>query len=167
MLAVYAVLSAMSSTFLFGKHLQFTHFVAGLDMLAFYGFFSMTMFGAFYFIVPRITGAEWPSGARIRTHFWFSTYGIITMVVATLVGGIAQGGDLAVWDRDFSTSFTNSAAYVAGRCIAWALITWSNLVFLQQLTLMFLGKGRKSAGPTLIHAEPGEAPSARAAAGVS
>ncbi len=167
MLAVYAVLSALSSTFIFGKNLQFTHFVAGLDMLAFYGFFSMTMFGAFYFIVPRITGAEWPSGARIRTHFWFSTYGIITMIVATLVGGIAQGGDLAVWDRDFSTSFTNSSAYVAGRCIAWALITWSNLVFLQQLTLMFLGKGRKSAGPTLIHAEPGEAPSARAAAGVS
>jgi len=166
MLAVYAVLSAMSSTFVFGKHLQFTHFVAGLDALAFYGFFSMTMFGAFYFIVPRITGSEWPSGARIRTHFWFSTYGIVTMVLTTLIGGIAQGGDLAIWDRAFSTSFVNSGAYIVGRCIAWALITWSNLVFLQQLALMFIGKGRKSAGPTLIHSEPGKASSARAAAGI-
>ncbi len=166
MLAVWAVLSAASSTFVFGRNLQFTHFVAGLDALAFYGFFSMTMFGAFYFIVPRITGAEWPSGARIRTHFWFSTYGIITMVVVTLVGGIAQGGDLAVWDRQFSVSYVNSAAYIIGRCIAWGLITWSNLVFLHQLALMFLGRGRKSAGPTLIHAEPGEAASARAAAGL-
>jgi hypothetical protein len=95
-----------------------------------------------------------------------STYGIITMVVVTLVGGIAQGGDLAVWDRTFSVSFTNSVAYIVGRCLAWALITWSNLVFLQQLALMFIGKGRKSAGPTLIHAEPGEVESARAAAGL-
>lgn len=47
----------MSSTFLFGKNLQFTHFIVGLDTLAFYGFFSLTMFGAIYFIVPRITGA--------------------------------------------------------------------------------------------------------------
>ncbi len=167
MLAVYAILAAASSTFAFGKNLQFSQFVAGLDALAIYGFFSMTIFGAFYFIVPRITGAEWPSGKRIRTHFWFSVYGIATLIVATLVGGIAQGGDLAVWDRNFSVSTVNSLAYVAGRSIAWGLIVWSNLIFLQQLALMFLGKGRKSAGPTLIHAEPGEAPSARAAAGLT
>ncbi len=166
MLALYAVLAALTSTFAFGRHLQFSHFLVGLDTLAFYGFFSMTMFGAFYFIVPRITGAEWPSGQRIRTHFWFSTYGIVTMLATMLIGGIAQGGDLAQWDRDFTISVDNAGAYLVGRCAAWALITWSNLVFLHQLALMFLGKGRKSAGPTLIHAEPGEAASARAAAGV-
>jgi cytochrome c oxidase cbb3-type subunit 1 len=168
MLAVYALLSALGSTFVFGKNLQFTHFTAGLDLLAFYGFFSMTMFGAFYFIVPRITASEWPSGAKIRTHFWFNTYGVATIVVITLVGGIAQGGDLANWnpERAFSVSTTNSGAYIVGRSVAWALITWSNLVFLSQLGLMFLGKGRKSSGPTLIHAEPGEVSSARAAAGI-
>lgn len=165
MLAAYAVLSALSSTFVFGRYLQFSHFLVGLDTLAFYGFFSMTMFGAFYFIVPRITRAEWPSGKRIRTHFWFSTYGIITMLATMLIGGIAQGGDLVRYD-DFSISVDNAGAYMVGRCAAWALITWSNLVFLQQLALMFLGKGRKTTGPTLIHAEPGEATSARAAAGV-
>ncbi len=166
MLAVYAVLSAMSSTFLFGKNLQFTHFIVGLDTLAFYGFFSMTMFGAFYFIVPRITGAEWPSGARIRTHFWFSTYGIITMIVTMLVGGMAQGGNLAQWDQIFSSSFVNSSAYVVGRTLAWGMISFSNLLFLYQLALMFLGKGRKSQGPTLIHVEPGGVSSAKAAAGI-
>lgn len=166
MLAIYAVLAALNSTFLFGRNLQFTHFVNGLDTLAFYGFFSMTMFGAFYYIVPRITGSEWPSGSRIRWHFWFSTYGIATIVGFTLVGGIAQGGDLAVWDRDFSTSVTNSGASLVGRCLAWGLITWSNLIFLYQMALMFLGKGRKTTGPTLMRTEPGEAASARAAAGI-
>jgi len=166
MLAVYAVLSAMSSTFVFGKNLQFSHFLVGIDTLAFYGFFSMTMFGAIYFIVPRITGAEWPSGDRIRTHFWFSTYGILTMVVTMLVGGIAQGGNLAQWDQIFSASFVNSSAYVVGRALAWAMISFSNLLFLYQLGLMFLGKGRKTQGPTLLHTEPGAAASAREAVGI-
>jgi cbb3-type cytochrome oxidase subunit 1 len=117
--------------------------------------------------VPRITGAEWPSGDRIRTHFWFSTYGILTLVVTMLVGGIAQGGNLAIWNQTFSTSFVNSSAYVVGRAVAWALIAYSNFLFLYQLAQMFAGKGRKTAGPTLIHAEPGEAASAKAAAGLS
>lgn len=164
MLALYAVLSALSSTFVFGKNLQFSHFLVGLDTLAFYGFFSMTMFGAIYFIVPRITQSEWPSGTRIRSHFWFSTYGILTMVVTMLVGGMAQGGNLAQWDQIFSSSFVNSSAYVVGRAIAWALISYSNLYFLHQLALMFLGKGRKTLGPTLIHAEPGAGVDARTAA---
>lgn len=167
MFVAYAVLGAMSSTFSVGRNLQFSHFQVGLDTLAFYGFFSMTIFGAIYFIVPRITNAEWPSGNRIRTHFWFSTYGIITMVVCMLVGGIAQGGDMARWDLEFSTSFVNSSAYMVGRCIAWGLISFSNFAFLYQLGLMFAGKGRKSEGPTLIHAEPGAASDARAAAGLS
>jgi cytochrome c oxidase cbb3-type subunit 1 len=166
MLAVYAVLSAMSSTFVFGKNLQFSHFLVGIDTLAFYGFFSMTMFGAIYFIVPRITEAEWPSGDRIRSHFWFSTYGILTMVVTMLVGGIAQGGNLAQWDQVFSASFVNSSAYVVGRALAWFLISFSNLLFLYQLGLMFLGKGRKTQGPTLLHSEPGAAASAREAVGL-
>jgi len=55
---------------------------------------------------------------------------------------------------------------VVGRCIAWALISFSNLSFLYQLALMFIGKGRKTEGPTLIHAEPGQVGSARAAAGL-
>ncbi len=165
MLAVYAVLSALSSTYSFGRDLQFSHFLVGLDMLAIYGFFSMTVFGAIYFIVPRVTGAEWPSGKRIRSHFWFSTYGIITLIVTMLVGGIAQGGNLAQWNQDFSTSFVNSAAYVVGRALAWAMISFSNIFFLYQLTLMFIGRGRKSEGPTLIHAQVGEVESAKTAAG--
>jgi len=166
MLGLYAFLAALSSTFVFGGNLQFSHFLVGLDTLAFYGFFSMTVFGAIYFIVPRITGQEWPSGSRIRSHFWFSAYGILTLVVTMLIGGIAQGGNIAQWDQEFSTSFVNASAYVVGRVIAWALISFSNFLFFYQLALMFIGRGRKTEGPTLIHLEPGEVPSAKAAAGV-
>lgn len=165
LLAIYAVLAALSSTFTFGKNLQFSHFLVGLDTLAVYGFFSMVVFGAIYFIVPRITGQEWPSGKRIRTHFWFNTYGIGTLVICMLVGGIAQGGNLAQWDQAFSTSFVNSAAYMVGRVVAWGMISFANLMFFWQLALMFVGKGRKSEGATLIHAKPGTSLAATEAGG--
>lgn len=162
MLAIYAVLAAMSSTFILGRNLQFTHFVQGLDSLAVLGFFSMTMFGAFYFIVPRITGCEWPSATGIRNHFWLSTYGISCLVIFTLLAGFAQGQDFADWQLAFSVSVGNADAYILGRCFAWVAILLANTIFLYQLTLMFLKRGRKSSGPTLLHVEPGSVPGAHA-----
>ncbi|MDF1754425.1 MAG: cbb3-type cytochrome c oxidase subunit I [Verrucomicrobiales bacterium] len=149
--AVYACLSAVSIIPMVQPALQFSFFLSGLDVLAIYGFFSMTVFGAMYFIVPRITGCEWPSAASIRNHFWYSTYGIITLIVCLLIAGLAQGGNLSRPNIPFSTSFMNSTCWVVGACIAWLLIAVSNLWFFYQLALMFVGKGRKSEGPTLIH----------------
>ncbi len=166
MLAIYGFLNAIGSTFEFGKNLQFSHFVAGMDVLALLGFFSMTMFGAFYFIVPRITGTEWVSAKGIRAHFWLSTYAVSTLVLFALLSGFAQGEDLKEWDRAFSVSYVNSTPYTLGRCFAWVVIVYANFVFFRQLAQMFCGRGRKSAGPTLLHVEPGSVDSARAIEGI-
>ncbi|MEM7599932.1 MAG: cbb3-type cytochrome c oxidase subunit I [Verrucomicrobiota bacterium] len=166
MLPIFAVLAAISGTEFGARFLQFSHFVVGLDTLAVYGFFSMTLFGAIYFIVPRLTGCEWPSNNGIRTHFWWSVYGIITLVVTMLLGGIAQGTSLAQWDQAFSTSTDMSSGATIGRIIAWAFLTFANLRFLFQLGLMFIGKGRKTGGATMLHFEPGTATDSRAAATV-
>ena len=155
--ALYACLSAVSIAPGTQPALQFSFFVSGLDILAIYGFYSMTIFGAMYFIVPRIAGCEWPSGGAIRRHFWFSTYGILTLIVCLLAGGMTQGGNLMRWEEPFSTSFVNSTAWVVGAAIAWLLIAVSNLWFFYQLALMFVGKGRKTEGPTLIHGGPPKA----------
>ena len=55
---------------------QFTQFSNGTFHLLVYAFFSMTMFGAMYYIVPRLVGCEWLSASLIRVHFWASGYGI-------------------------------------------------------------------------------------------
>ncbi len=149
--AGYCGLSALSIFPGVQAKLQFSFFQNGLDVLAVYGFFSMTIFGAMYFIVPRITGCEWPSAGSIRNHFWYSTYGILTLVVCLLVAGLAQGGYLAQPDIPFSTSFLNAGPWVIGSAVAWVLIGFSNLWFFGQMALMFIGKGKKSANPTLIH----------------
>ena len=167
LLAMYGVLAGLNAYFPVGKYLQFSHFLVGLDTLAVYGFFSMTIFGAMYFIVPRITGCEWVSGGMIRWHFWLSAYGILTVVLVMLVGGIAQGGNMADYATRFGLSVENSQGYVIGRILAWLLIGISNLWFVYQMGLMFIGRGRKTEGPTLIHVEPGSVATSEAAAGLT
>lgn len=165
MFNLYGLLIAFSSYFEVSRLLQFTFATLGFDIMIIYGFFSMVMFGAIYFIVPRITNCEWPSAKLIRFHFWYSSYAIITIVAFMIFAGLAQGGAIDDWSGDFLDAVRRGKGYVVALAIAWALISMANLAFYYQLLMMFFGWGRKTDGPTLIHKNPGEAESAEAAAG--
>lgn len=154
--ACYLVMSgvaALLGTFWGGSTMQFTHAEYGFHLLAIYGFFSMSMFGAIYYVVPRLTGCEWLSVRLIRNHFWFSVYGIVALVVCMLVGGLAQGASINTpdnWDQPFVGSIINARGYLIGRALAWAFILWSNTWFFIHLVLMVLGLGRRTSTPTLL-----------------
>lgn len=144
---------ALIGTFWTGTDLQFTHAEYGYHLLALYGFFSMTTFGAIYYIVPRLTGTEWLSVRLIRNHFWFSVYGITALVACMLIGGLSQGQSLNNpdnWNSSVIGSIVNARGYNIGRAMAWAFILWSNAWFFIHLVLMVLGLGRRSATPTLL-----------------
>ncbi|MBL9114179.1 MAG: cbb3-type cytochrome c oxidase subunit I [Verrucomicrobiaceae bacterium] len=150
---VSGIILALISAFTTGVNLQFTHAWYGYQIVAVYGFFSMAAFGAIYYIVPRLAGCEWLSVRLIRNHFWFSVYGIGTIVVTSLVGGVQQGSsinDPLQWDQGFVNAVLSGQPYMAARCIAWALILWSNAWFLIHLLLMVAGLGRRSSAPTLL-----------------
>ena len=150
---VSGVLLALISAFWTGANLQFTQAWYGYQIVAVYGFFSMSVFGAIYYIVPRLAGCEWLSVRLIRNHFWFSVYGIATIVVTSVVGGLQQGSSLndpANWNATFWGVVNNGNAYVSARAVAWALILWSNTWFLIHLMLMVAGLGRRSSAPTLL-----------------
>ena len=51
----------------------------------------MTMFGAIYYILPRVTGIEWPCAKSVRAHYWIAAIGIVLVVVPLAVGGVRQG----------------------------------------------------------------------------
>ncbi|MGZ4986642.1 MAG: cbb3-type cytochrome c oxidase subunit I [Limisphaerales bacterium] len=70
---------------------DFTWFTVAQKNLWVYGFFALTMFGAMYYIVPRILGIEWPSAPMIKAHFWLTFIGVVLSYIALLVGGIAEG----------------------------------------------------------------------------
>ncbi len=160
---VSGIALALLSSLWSGAHLQFTLAWYGYQITAVYGFFSMCVFGAIYYIVPRLSGCEWLSVRLIRNHFWFSVYGIGTVVVTSLVGGAAQGAalnDAGYWKQGFLAVVQNANPYATARALAWAFILWSNTWFLIHLLLMVAGLGRRGAAPTLLEPHHPETPAA-------
>ncbi|MGD9749263.1 MAG: hypothetical protein AB7V57_23170, partial [Verrucomicrobiales bacterium] len=78
-----------------------------------------------------------------------------------------QGASLDAWDTPFEVSVKVAKPWIVALVLGWVFIAFSNLGFFWQLALMFVGKGRRSEGPTLIHVAPGEAASAEQAANVA
>jgi len=150
------ILGALLAIFPAGKVLQFTMAQTSFDLLALYGFFTMTIFGAIYFIVPRIVNCEWKHGALIRYHFWFSAYGIATIVIFMFISGYTQGYIVnEKWAIEpFLTSVSRARPYLVALTLGWLFIVVANLFFLYQISLMFLHRGRAGEGPTLIHKKP-------------
>jgi len=126
---------------------QFTLSGYGFDVLGLYGFFSLVMFGATYFIVPRITRREWISRRLISMHFLLSCYGTVFVALVAIFGGLQQGFGLEDWK---SEDYTRVYPYAITMTIAWALILFSNVFFFLHLALMWMRLGRRSTHPTLL-----------------
>jgi cytochrome c oxidase cbb3-type subunit 1 len=143
-----------------GSSLRLTQFSTsgyGFDILAIYGSFSFIMFGAVYFIVPRITRREWVSSRLINMHFFFSVYGMLAIAFGTLFGGFIQGGAQEAWIQPWESVTEAARPYAAVTTFAWCMILFANIFFFWHLALMWLGCGRSSAYPTLldtVHAAP-------------
>lgn len=138
-----------------GSSLRLTQFSLsgyGFDVLAIYGFFTFVMFGATYFIVPRVTLREWISRRLIKMHFLFSVYGIITVALVALFGGVLQGGGQENWQQPWSGAAAFAKPYTVAITFAWCLILFSNIFFFIHLSLMWLRLGRRSTHPTLLSA---------------
>jgi cytochrome c oxidase cbb3-type subunit I len=112
------------------------------------------MFGAIYFIVPRVTNCEWLTGKRIRRHFWLSAYACIFLCVLLLVAGFSQGAANDSWGKDYWSGILFSRGYLVGRILMWLFLLAANVNFLRHLSLMVLNRGRKAGAPTLIHERP-------------
>lgn len=68
---------------------RFTDFVQAQEHLAIYTFVSMVIFGAAYYILPRLTGSFWPSAKLVHLHFWACAIGSVLFVVTGLTHGWA------------------------------------------------------------------------------
>ncbi|MHC4847846.1 MAG: cbb3-type cytochrome c oxidase subunit I [Planctomycetota bacterium] len=83
---------------------HFTHHTIGHAHLGLYAFFTMTMFGAMYYIVPRLTGREWGSSRLIRIHWWGTAGGVLLMFGVLTIGGFIQGFEMNQSSESFATS---------------------------------------------------------------
>lgn len=129
---------------------QFSLSGYGFELLALYAFFSFVMFGAIYFIVPRVTRREWLSRRLISLHFFFSVYGIAFVTLVAIFGGLMQGVAQEDWKAPWANATTRLYPYAIFTTIAWGFILISNVFFFLHLTLMWLRLGRRSSHPTLL-----------------
>jgi cytochrome c oxidase cbb3-type subunit I len=137
---------------------QFSMSGYGFEILALYAFFSFVMFGAFYFIVPRITRREWLSRRFITMHFFLSIYGVISIAVIAIFGGIQQGIGQETFDQPWAAAALRAFPYAVFITISWCFILVSNIFFFFHLTVMWLRLGRRSSHPTLLVIHHGHSP---------
>ncbi|WP_415908438.1 cbb3-type cytochrome c oxidase subunit I [Oleiharenicola sp. Vm1] len=86
-----AVLNLVLSNRGFAVDTQFTLIPELRDWVISYACFSTAMFGAAYFIVPRLAGRPWHSSALVAIHFWLTLLGVVALVVGVGYAGSEQG----------------------------------------------------------------------------
>jgi cytochrome c oxidase cbb3-type subunit I len=123
--------------------------------LLLYAFYSFVMFGAMYFIVPRLVGREWVSSTLIKFHFWGVAYGIGLTILVLTVAGLFQGKDWANPIIQSSTVALATLPLLRGALFGGILLLFGHLVFALHFLLMILRLGQISSEPTLM-ASPDE-----------
>jgi cytochrome c oxidase cbb3-type subunit 1 len=129
---------------------HFTHYTVGHAHLGAYGFVSMVLFGAVYFMMPRVLNWEWPYPKLITLHFWLAAVGIAIYFFALTIGGWLQG--LAMLDaaRPFMDSVNVTLPYLKWRSIGGSLMVASHVVFVGHFMAMALRFGPMRTGAALF-----------------
>jgi cytochrome c oxidase cbb3-type subunit 1 len=131
---VAGILSALKAATGFAKLTDFTWFITAQNQLQVYGFFTMILFGAAYYIIPQLTGIDFPSPKLIKLHFWLAAAGILFIVVPFGLGGLAQGSKLNdpsipfVEISKFSLGFLRATTFGDLLLLAGHLIFVGNIV---------------------------------------
>lgn len=120
---------------------HFTHYTVAHAHLGLYAFFTMIMFGAIYFLMPRVTQTEWPYPKLISWHFWLSLLGITLYFVALTIAGVKQGLALADPTIPFLESMKLTIPYLELRSVAGIMMTLSHVIFAWHFMAVVLKKG--------------------------
>lgn len=129
---------------------HFTHYTVAHAHLGMYGFLSFILFGAVYFIMPRLTDWEWPWRRMIILHFWLVAVGIFIHVMALTIGGWLQGLALLTADMPFIDIVKMTLPYLQARTVGGSLMTLGHFVFAVHFIAMLRRRGTVKEEPTLF-----------------
>ena len=125
----------------FGRVTQFTWFGPAQTQLQLYGFFAMTIFGAIYYLLPRVVGFGWPFPRLVRLQFWLSLAGVLLFVVPLAIGGVVQGMKLNDTQVAFLDATRATLVFFRISTTGLLLLLLGNLLFaLNIFSLTFLWK---------------------------
>ena len=130
-------LSALRSV---NETVHFTHYTIAHAHLGVYAFYTMILFGAFYYILPQILGRPWPASRLMLVHFWCTSIGITIYFVALSVGGIVQGRNMNDADVPFLQTVRMLQPYLQGRSAAGVLLSVGHLAFALLIVRLLVGR---------------------------
>jgi cytochrome c oxidase cbb3-type subunit I len=133
---------------------HFTHFTVAHAHLGLYGFFTMVMFGAIYFVMPRVMAWEWPYPSLIAAHFWLVVLGFSIYFIGLTIGGWLQGMAMLDAAQPFMESVKVTLPYLKSRSLGGAIMTVGHLVFAAHFVAMALRHGPRRTGAALFHVNP-------------
>ena len=107
-----SLLNIITSPIQVARITDMTWFVPGRLFLNNYGFFAMILFGAIYYIVPRLVGAQHWTPGLVRLHFNLAAAGAAMTVLALLLGGLVQAFQLNDPKIPFSSTVKTSMMVV-------------------------------------------------------
>lgn len=158
--AIAAAIQVLGSLRSVNSYTHFTQFSYGQVHALLIGFFSMVMFGAIYYITPRLVGCEWLSRTFIKLHFLGTAYGGATIIGLFLISGVAMGftlNDPAAQEMAFYNVVQNAGAYQSVKTyIGYTLFGLAQIIFAIHFLFMRLRIGQPAGEPTLLM-NPGEA----------
>ena len=125
-----AVLNLALSLRSFAEIAQFTLLTGLRDWLSFYACFSTAMFGAAYFILPRLTEREWRSPAMVKAHLGATVIGLVLLTVGLGGGGWQQGTLLNNPEVTFGVLTQVMTSWFVVRTVGLGLLFVGHVAFL-------------------------------------
>lgn len=132
---------------------HFTHFTVAHAHLGAYGFVTMVLFGAIYFMMPRVLHWEWPYPRLITLQFWLAAIGILIYFIGLSYGGWLQGVYMLDAARPFMDSVAVTIPWLKSRSLGGALMVASQVIFVGHFLAMALRFGPERTGAALFAAK--------------
>ena len=108
---------------------HFTHYTIAHAHLGVYAFYTMMMFGAIYYVLPRLTRSEWSSARLIKVHFWTTAVGVILYFVSLSWAGVNAGRMMNDSNIPFLRIVQYTKPFLQSRSVAGTLMTIGHVVF--------------------------------------
>jgi cytochrome c oxidase cbb3-type subunit 1 len=119
-----------------GRLIQFTWLGSAQTQLQLYGFFTITMFGAIYYILPRAVGIEFAFPKLIRVQHWCAMLGLVIFVASLAIGGVAQGLKLHDPNVPFAEMTKTVLPFLRASTMGLLFLLLANLIFALNLFVM-------------------------------
>ncbi len=140
----------------FQEVIQFTHVNSALWFAGIYAFFSMSVFGAAYFFLPRVFRREWETPSFIGLHFWTSLIGALLIIAGLVIAGWIQGGKMNDPSVPFVEVTQATLPWLAAVSLGWMVLLVGHIAFAWNVTNLALSRSISSEGEKILLSNPPE-----------